>query len=141
MTSGTGDTARPLPVRPTGAQPPTTLTATDERGTTTLADRVVEKIAARAALNIAHAAGLSRRVAGRDFGTLSVRAHVAVDGRVASLQLELAVEYPASARATTRGVREHVAERVDTLCGLTVDHVDITVAVLRRPAAERKRVQ
>lgn len=139
-----GDTDRPLPGRT--ATPPavvraTELVAVEQRGTTTLADKVVEKIAARAAVDVAHAGGLSRRVAGHDFGTPSVRANAEIDGHVASLQLELAVEYPASARATTRGVREHVTERVATLCDLTVDHIDITVAILRRADTERKRVQ
>ena len=113
----------------------------DDRGTTTLADRVVEKIAARAATDVPHALGLTRRAVGREFGRPSVRAHAQIDGDVASLQLELAVQYPASARATTRGVREHVADRVTMLCGLTVDHIDITVAVLRRVDQGRKRVQ
>ena len=117
------------------------LAVVEERGATTMADRVVEKIAARAALDVPNAAGLSRRVAGRDFGRPSVRAQVDVDGQVASVRLELAVEYPASARATTRGVRKHVGERVSTLCGLTVEHIDITVAVLRRAEPERRRAR
>ena len=117
------------------------LATPGERGTTTLADTVVEKIAARAAVDVAHAAGLNRRLAGRDLGRPRVRARADVDGGSAALSLELAVEYPASARATTRDVRAHVTDRVSALCSLTVERVDITVAVLRRPAPERKRLQ
>ena len=109
-------------------------------GVTTVADRVVERIAAHAAAEIAHADGLSRRVVGKEFGARRVRASADIDGAVASLRLELAVLYPASVRATTRAVRAHVARTVSRLCAVRVDHIDITVAVLRRPDQERRRV-
>ncbi len=135
LTAGAAVAPADAPVLSTHALDP------GERGTTTLADKVIEKIAARAAVDVTHALGLSRRLAGRDFGTPTVRAQARVDGQVAYLSLALAVEYPASARATTREVRAHVSNRVATLCGLDVDHIDITVAVLRRPNADRRRVQ
>jgi len=54
---------------------------TGERGVTTLADKVVEKIAARAAVEVDHAVGLRRHLDGRDVGQPAVRAHAAVDGQ------------------------------------------------------------
>ncbi len=128
------------------ATPGTTLATLDtpdpaERGTTTVADKVVEKIAARAALDVEHVQGLSRSLAGREVGRRGVRASVDVDGRTACLRLELAVEYPASVLRTTRAAREHVGRQLSRLCDLTVDHIDIQVAVLRRHDTDRRRVQ
>lgn len=112
-----------------------------ERGSTSLADKVIEKIASRAAVDVAHAGGVRRRVAGRSVGRPGVKTSAQRDGQVTALRLEVEVEYPASARQTTRAVREHVTERVGTLCGLQVDHVDITVAMLRRPDTSIRTVQ
>jgi len=44
----------------------------------------------------------------------------------------LSLAYPAPVRAVTREVRSHVIERVTTLTGLEVRHVDIEVADLLR---------
>ncbi|MHA3705061.1 Asp23/Gls24 family envelope stress response protein [Jatrophihabitans sp. YIM 134969] len=117
-----------------------TLADPDDRGRTTIADRVVEKIAAQAAVEVDHAAGLRRSLAGRSLGSPRVRATAEVDGRVAALRLDLAVDYPAPVRQVTRAVRQRVTEQVATLAGMRVDHVDITVAALRRPPVERRRV-
>lgn len=111
-----------------------------ERGRTTIADRVVAKVAAQAATEVDHAAGLRRSLAGRSLGEARVRTSADVDGHVASLKVDLAVDYPSPVRQVTRAVRRQVTERVVTLCGMQVDHVDITVAALRRPAVDRRRV-
>lgn len=113
--------------------------AAEERGRTTIADRVVAKVAAQAASEVEHAAGLRRSLVGRTLGAPRVRAAVDVDGRVAAVKLDLAVDYPSPVRRVTRDVRRHVTERVATLCGMQVDHVDITVASLRRPPVDEQR--
>ena len=112
-----------------------------ERGRTTIADRVVAKVAAQAATEVDHAAGLRRSLAGRAHGAPRVRASADVDGHVASLKLDLAVDYPSPVRQVTRAVRQQVTERVTTLCGMQVDHVDITVAALRRAPVDTRRVR
>lgn len=111
-----------------------------DRGRTSIADRVVAKVAAQAATEVDHADGLRRSIAGRSLGSPRVRASADVDGHVATLSLDLAVDYPSPVRQVTRAVRRHVAERVATLCGMQVDHVDITVAALRRAPVETRRV-
>lgn len=116
-----------------------TTVPAEERGRTTIADRVVAKVAAQAATEVEHAAGLRRSLVGRNLGTPRVRADVDVDGRVAAVELDLAVDYPSPVRQVTRDVRRHVTERVGTLCGMQVDHVDITVAALRRPPVDEER--
>ena len=117
-------------------------TSTDpaERGRTTIADRVVAKVAAQAATEVEHAAGLRRSLAGRTVGAPHVRARADVDGHVTSLRLDLAVDYPAPIQQVTRAVRQQVSSRVGELCGMVVDHVDITVAALRRPPVDTRRV-
>ena len=107
---------------------------------TTLAPRVVEKIAARAAGEVEHVFGLSRTLAGRTLGAERVRADADLDGHVAVLRIEFGAGFPAPLLPLTRAVREHVTDKVQTLCGLHVDHIDVTVAELRHPRAERKRV-
>lgn len=111
-----------------------------ERGITTLAPRVVEKIAARAAGEVEQVFGLSRTLAGRSLGAQRVRVDADLDGHVAVLRLDLGAGFPAPLIPLTRMVREHVTNTVQTLCGLHVDHIDVTVAELRHPSAERKRV-
>jgi uncharacterized alkaline shock family protein YloU len=111
-----------------------------DRGRTVVADRVVAKIAAQAATEVEHAAGLRRSLAGRAVGDPRVRAQADVDGHVTALRLEVAVDFPAPVRQVTRAVRQRVTERVSTLAGMTVDHVDITVAALRRKPVDVRRV-
>lgn len=113
----------------------------EERGTTTVADVVVERTAAQVAREVGAATGLRRHVAGRGFGRPAVRAHAEVDGAVTSLRLDLGVQFPAPVRQVTREVRTHVVDRVSQWCGMRVDHVDITVAALPRPTADERRVR
>ena len=111
------------------------------RGSTTLSDRVIEKIAARAALEISDCVGLERRIAGIGTRHPGVNATATTDGSITGLSLTLGILYPAPITTTTRAVRTHVQERVGTLCDLTVDHIDIKVAALIRPDRKEKRVR
>lgn len=113
----------------------------ESRGITTLADRVVEKIAARAATEVAHCTGIPRAVVGITTGKPAVQADAVIDGSVARLSLRLGIEYPAPITATTRRVRGHVVEAVQRMCGVKVDHLDITVAAVARPHRKEQRVQ
>lgn len=112
-----------------------------ERGVTVLAPRVVEKIAAQAAGEIEQVFGLPRRLAAHEGGPRQVRADAELDGQIAAVRLQIAAAFPGRLVPLTRQVREHVIARIQTLCGLRVDHVDITVAALRRDGDQRRRVQ
>ena len=111
-----------------------------ELGTVTVADRVVARLAARAALEISDAGGAAPRILGRSLdgvkGTRNTsldalpRATADVDGSVAVLSLELSVRWPASVPATTAAVRAHVAARITELTGLTVAELRISVTDL-----------
>ena len=139
MSGPAGLSPSPRPPRP--ADPTSVPVVAEERGRTTVADRVIEKITAAAATEVTQADGLRRRIVGRDIGSRRARVSAVVDGSVAALNVELAVQYPASVRQVTREVRTHVIERVGRLCELRVDHVDITVAVLPRRNDESRRVR
>jgi uncharacterized alkaline shock family protein YloU len=110
------------------------------RGVTDIADRVVERIAGRAAAEVedvlpAPRAGLSR-LTGADSAP-SVEAHV--DGRTARLRVRLSVVYPAPVRAVARRVQTTVRARVENLTGLDVTavHVEVVALPVHRPASRR----
>ena len=126
---------------PSGAVAPMPLAEAGTRGRTVLADRVVEKIAAQAAQEIPGCLGLHRRIIGISTGRAAVTAQAQTDGLITGLQLSVAIAYPAPMTTTTRAVRTHVGRTVETLCGLTVDHIDITVAAVVRPEVKGPRVR
>lgn len=117
----------------------------DERGTTTIADRVVERIAAQAVAEVDRAAGATRKVLGVSLGTTdeTTKAMVSatVDGGLVSVRVVLAVRWPHPVREVTREVREHVMDRVGALTGLRVADVDIEVAEMLTAAAPPRRVR
>ena len=112
------------------------------RGRTTIADRVVEKIAARAVSEVDRASGAPRRLLGTSFGPATrPRADARVDGSTVSMRLSVSVEYPHSVRDVAAEVRERVARRVYGLTGLRVTGIDVTVPTFltERPRAPRVR--
>ncbi|WP_328309705.1 Asp23/Gls24 family envelope stress response protein [Actinomycetospora sp. NBC_00405] len=115
-----------------------------ERGSLTIDDVVVEKVATAAAAQVEHVGGAARRVlgvaTGREDGDGRPRVSAKVSGQVTTLEVRLAVAYPASVRATTEAVRAHVRDRVQALTALTVTRVDITVAALTATRTSGKRV-
>lgn len=113
------------------------------RGATTIADRVVEKIAGRAVTEVPAAGGAARRVLGISLGDDEeqdgpvVGAHV--DGRVVTVDVQMSVTYPEPVAEVADEVRRRVDERVSTLTGLQVAQVDIRVTSLVPPAAPARR--
>ena len=112
------------------------LPAPGERGRTTIADRVVARLAARAVAEVEQTGGAARQMVGitigRQTGEGTARVSARTDGHLAMIQLRLSVAYPAPVRTVTREVRRHVIERVTGLTGVEVRHVDIEVARLLR---------
>jgi uncharacterized alkaline shock family protein YloU len=107
-----------------------------QRGRTTIADRVVTRVATRAVAEVEQTGGVARQLMGftigRQTGEGSADVSARVDGHLAMIQLRLSLAYPAPVRAVTREVRRHVIERVAGLTGFEVRHVDIEVASLVR---------
>lgn len=124
-----------------------------ELGRITVDDRVVEKIAARAALEIPEAGGAAPRILGRSVPAaqqLGLRrtsldslpkTSADTDVTLTFLDITLSVRWPASIQQVTHEVRNHVAQRVEELTGRAVAEVNITVAALVRDLGPGRRVQ
>src|SRR5690242_8207764 len=119
--------------------------AAPERGTTTVADRVIVAVAARAAAEVPGIGGAGRRVLGRPVGTdraeRAPQVEATIAGDTVALRLRLSVLYPTPVRTATEHVRRHVAERVSTLTSKTVGVIDVTVVSLPVPVVARRVVR
>ncbi|WP_089009696.1 Asp23/Gls24 family envelope stress response protein [Micromonospora viridifaciens] len=126
--------------------------AQEELGRLHIHDRVVEKIAARAAREIAEAGSATPRVLGRSLpgaGRFGIRrtdldtagkASAYIEGSVTRIELSISVRWPASLPEVTAQVRDRVRTRVSELTGLRVQEVGITVTDLVTDRAGRARV-
>ncbi|MGE7391631.1 Asp23/Gls24 family envelope stress response protein [Streptomyces sp. NPDC004126] len=117
-----------------------------DRGRTTIADGVVEKIAGLAAREVpgVHAmgsgTGLSRTfgaVRGRAPGGAKSAAARGVKAEVGEVQtaldLEIVVDYGVEIREVARAVRENVIAAVERMTGLEVVEVNIAVSDVKLP--------
>lgn len=114
---------------PAAAVPRQRGTAMAERGTTTVRDRAVARIAARAVTELSESRELARGL-GRLREPESGRVQVRRSGRVVVLRLRVGLTFPVPLRQTTARLRSHVSNRVQELTGLSVRRVDIEVARL-----------
>lgn len=109
-------------------------------GRTTIAPRVVERIAVAAAAEVDATArasgGLTRLVRGR-----LPRASAVVAGQTSRISVEVAATWPTPLASVAGEVRDHVAERVGTLAGVDVTAVDVTVAEIIQSRDLSPRVQ
>jgi uncharacterized alkaline shock family protein YloU len=115
-----------------------------ERGTTTIAPVVFERLAACAAAEVAGVEGEVRTGIGRFLPWTSgpsadASVEVADDGVV--LDLAFNVAYPEPVRQVAEQVRQHVATRGRSLTGRAVREVNITVLALVAPVRHRRRVR
>ncbi|MFI1795776.1 Asp23/Gls24 family envelope stress response protein [Streptomyces sp. NPDC020379] len=130
----------------TDTTPKEPLGAPADRGRTTIADGVVEKIAGLAARDVvgvhAMGGGLARtfgavrdRVPG---GAKSVARGVKAEvGEVqTALDLEIVVDYGVAIADVTRAVRENVISAVERMTGLEVVEVNIAVSDVKLPDEE-----
>jgi uncharacterized alkaline shock family protein YloU len=122
---------------PSGSRPGRT-----DQGMISINDRVVEKMAAQAAIEIPDAGAAASRFLGRSMAGASAlgarqtsltalpKSSADVDGSLVILDLSISVRWPASVPEVTDAVREHVRSRVSELTGLTVTEVSISVTAL-----------
>jgi uncharacterized alkaline shock family protein YloU len=115
-----------------------------DRGSVTIADRAVERIAGHAMTQVEGASAAPRRLLGVSLGgdqpdkEASVNARV--DGATVTVDATVAVGYPNSVRAVTARLRTHVRAEVARLTGMHVAHIDVDVVSMRAPAAQPRRV-
>jgi len=115
------------------------LAPSAERGRTTIADRVVTKVAAIAATEVESV------VDTRSGWTTIVRrglphAEAVVAGGTTRIAVEVAATWPAPLAQVSSDVRDHVTTRVADLTGTRVSRVDVTVADVVHQAAPARRV-
>jgi len=138
---GRPETRRPVDVTKIG---PTVDAAV--RGRTTIATRVVEKVAARAAIEVDAATGPPRRLFGAILGPpradARARASAKIDQTRVTLSMSIGVQYPEPVRAVAARVRRNVTARIAQYCGMQVQNIDVTVPalVVERPPPPAKRV-
>jgi len=119
---------------------PDTRTEQESRGRTVIAERVVERIATRAAAEPGPVTGPGGGLPGLRGSAVRPRVTASVRGRVATVRVALGVTYPAPVRTITRRVREQVRNRVREMTGIDVRQVDIAVARLPEEN-DRRRVR
>jgi uncharacterized alkaline shock family protein YloU len=114
----------------------------NELGRIDVGSKVVEKIAAQAAIEIPDAGGAAARLLGRPVpgaGRLGMRASslsslpkvtADIDGELGFLDIELSVRWPAPVGKVTEAVRQHLFERLNDLVGLRIREVNVHVVDL-----------
>ncbi|WP_077192105.1 Asp23/Gls24 family envelope stress response protein [Streptomyces lydicus] len=113
------------------------------RGATSIADRVVAKIATRAAREALREESPQARTDAHATVTVHRRDDTEHFGE-ARLRIAVELGYPSDIGAQCRAVRRHVTERVKALANMTVPEVAVEVERLRSPLLEghgRERVQ
>ncbi len=109
-----------------------------DRGTLTVREKVAQRLAVRAALDIPDVLpftpGLTK-IAGRSLP----QAQLTVAGNRVTAHLKIAVAWPAPAVEVASAVARNVAHTLSTMAGLHVDRVDVTVEQLTT-TTDMKRV-
>ncbi|MEU0133023.1 DUF6286 domain-containing protein [Streptomyces sp. NPDC006296] len=99
------------------------MIAPAQRGTTTVSEKAVRRIAERAA---------TESLPGRAVAATSVSA--VVRGRRAKVALDVALPYPDPVTDTVKLVQEHVTARTGELSGLDVSRAEVSASVLKPDA-------
>jgi uncharacterized alkaline shock family protein YloU len=118
-----------------------------DRGTTTIDDGVVAKIAGIATREVSGVdsmggslSGAVAEVVGRIRGEEHATSGVGVEvgTRQAAVDLSITVQYPATITEVASSVRDNVIDRIETLTGLEVVEVNIAVTDLAFPGGEEE---
>jgi uncharacterized alkaline shock family protein YloU len=118
-----------------------------DRGTTTIDDSVVAKIAGIATREVdgvasmggtvsGAVAGVVGRIRGEEHATSGVG--VEVGTRQAAVDITITVQYPATITEVASSVRDNVIDRIEKLTGLDVVEVNIAVTDLAFPGGEEE---
>ena len=116
------------------------LVPSADRGSTTIADSIVAKVAALAAREVEGVAGLGRSISsaigdvvGRIRGHETAGVDVEVGSTQAAVDLSVTIYYPAPLHQVIDRIRRNVVDHVESLVGLQVVEVNITVVDLVFP--------
>jgi uncharacterized alkaline shock family protein YloU len=119
--------------------------APEERGSLSIADRVIERVAGYAATQVDGASAAPRRLLGISVGEARPDAEAGVratvNGSVATVEATIAVSWPQSARAVADRLRARIREDVRRLTDVEVAYVDVEVVDFTTATAPARRVQ
>lgn len=121
-----------------------------ERGTTSIDDAVIAKIAAIAAREIDGVAELGGtlssalgnvvgRIRGQDHATAGVG--VEVGTRQAAVDMTCKVLYPASIHEVAESLRQNVIDRIESMTGLEVVEVNVAITDLVFPGEDQEEAE
>lgn len=99
------------------------------RGSLTVSDRVVQKVARAAAARVPGVVSTSSGMLGRDLPAASARTR----GTRAQVEVDVAFAWPALASPTAQLVRDEVASAVARYAGVRTDRVDVRVVAVTDP--------
>lgn len=121
------------------------LDPVEDRGRTTIEDRVIETMAARITTEEPGVGGAARRVlgvavTGEDSGR-APQVEATIAGDVVSLRVRLSITYPAPVHPTTDRVRRRLIDRISELTGKRVRMVDVEVAAMHRPVKPERVIR
>ncbi|MBA3388391.1 MAG: Asp23/Gls24 family envelope stress response protein [Actinomycetota bacterium] len=122
-----------------------------ERGNTTIQDTVVSKVAGIAAQEVEGirmgggasqtVGGVLSSITGGGGGSQTAGVSVEVGEEEAALDLTLTAEYGKSIPQLTEAVRRNVVNRVESLVGLRVTEVNITVSNVYFPEDDQQQLE
>lgn len=124
--------AEPVPATDEGAQ---ARVPAAHRGTTTIADRVVAKVASR----VAHEVVSGAEERGRHFAGPPPSASVVVRSGDVRIRLRVQLAYPVNIGEVCGSLRREVGKRVNALTGMPVPEVVVQVEGLHPRGAADKR--
>jgi uncharacterized alkaline shock family protein YloU len=117
----------------------------EDRGSISISERVVEKLATHAIGEVDQVGGAAHRLLGvptrREDPDRAPQVRATIHGGVCLLQVRLSVCYPASVTQVTDRVRAHLIARLGELAGLQVRGVDITVTALHHPHPQGRVIE
>jgi uncharacterized alkaline shock family protein YloU len=111
------------------------------RGSLTMSEKVIEKLAAQSAHELPFLTGVGGGVLGlgRTHGTdRRPQATVNLSGRNVTVFLDVALGFPSDIAARSAEIRRHVTASIEQATGLDVRRIDITIKALT-PHTERSR--
>lgn len=130
---------------------PDAATDPSTRGALTIGDKVGEKIAVRAALDVddvvPYQSTIGSVLGGSTPGRALIggdypQASVAMDQTAPTVRMTIAVSWPSAIAQVCDRVRTHVADELDRLTGVRPGRVDVSVAqIIAGTAASSARVQ
>ncbi|TYD00473.1 Asp23/Gls24 family envelope stress response protein [Arthrobacter echini] len=106
---------------------------TGDRGTLTISEKAIEKIAGQIAMETPHILGATGGflgIGGHHDEDSRPRVKVRLHGKMASIEVSAGVRYPTPLRATTENLRERIRSGVSSRTGVDVRHVDIDITSL-----------